>query len=680
MGSNTPIAGDFCMDQHTTKVINRLRSGPYDATAFKRIREELTLSREQLVAQRQQKTLAEMVDLLASWARSATDGAVASRALYEAASIAEVELKTEERAAQLYALSLESDCFNYDALDRLEQLLMAQKQYRRLETALEGQGKALLQAGEPTSAVRARVFRSLGKLRVDTANNIDGAIEAFERVLDAEPELSDVRYLAGLYESRRKPGDAARSADLYFTLGDITEGPERVAILEKSLALSPTHDGALALLEKTIEPREQGRRLQGLWAAYVEKAPPGPSSDARRRLLAQAYCEEGRYPEALAYLDELVKKGDSQAQRLYGEISAMTGGAAQGRASSGPVPASSRPSTKPPRGRVAKNPKKTLVGYKVSDLSGNVAPPLGAVPISNFPMPPVGMKSPPPPSPPPPSPPPPPVPGGRASGVTDDSSSYEPVSTGQVVFVDEEDEFQLRKKFPVKWITMVVIAIGAIVSALLLWPQAKKPTEPGQSEAAAGSSIAAPVTGQAGSAVAAPPPAPLKDIPKTAAAGSPAPSGADGAEAQTAVGTAEKTAQEAPPAKQIVEEQSPAAKKTGKGASPSVVVTLDEKSAKYMGGKIDKKLVLKALDKKIPDLERCYTKALAKKPRLKGSLSYGWTVKKTGQMVSLQKLKSTITDNSINSCVMATLKKTTFPKPKAKTAQLRMAWTFAREQ
>lgn len=682
------------MDPQTRKVISRLRSGPYDITALNRIRDELTPVRDRLIAEGQRKTLAEIVDLVAAWARAATDKPVASRAFYEAAHIAEIELKTDERAVQLYTLSLEQDRLNNDALDRLEPLLVKQKQYRRLETVLEAQTKALTDVKDISPAARARVFRSLGKIRAENTNNIDGAIAAYESVLDTEPEKTDVRELAGLYVLRGKPGDAAHAAELYFTVGDITEGIDKISVLEKVLDLVPTHDGALTLLEQIIPQEEQGQRLHTLWATYIEKAPSGPNNDARRRMLAQAYGERGRYQEALAYIAELVRKRDEAAQKIHVDLSAKmsledkarSSGSAKAQVQSAPEVTSSIPPD------ISNLPvtKKTLVGYKMSELADG-PPPAGALLIPESPDVPGASDW--------RNSPPPPLPSQKAPAVRHATDITEPLDERNLEEylpnVDDEEPVYPRRKLPVKWLAAagtVVVVIGAGVA---LWPSTNEVSKTSPTSSAATASA------PTGAAVTAPIPT-TQTAPTQQAIAKERTTAVENKDETAAAKTKEKSATEQSasttqePSK-MAEPGKPAAKsdtnaqatETGEAAVPQksiknaaskVSVKLVVDSAKYKGGKIDKKQVIQALEEKTPEFERCYSKALTKKPRLKGRLAYSWTVKKNGKIGSIQKLRSTITDANLNKCAMATIRKITYPKPKNQVAKIQMAWAFSRSQ
>ena len=652
------------MDSQTIKLISRLRSGPYDATALSRIREELVVVREQLAAKQERKTLTNLAELLEAWAKSTADRGAASLALYDAAQIAELDLKDDARAAQLYSASLELNAFNKESLDRLEPLLRRNGQYQQLDALLNFQLKALTDAGASGSSEYVQLLRSLAKLRSQDTGNTDGAIQAYEAALDIEPDLTDVTELASLYVSRGNQGDAARAADLYYTLGDILEEPDRIPMLEKALDLVPNHEGALALLEKTAPGADPAGtfKLKNRWIKYLELVPSGPDSDARRRSLAQAYAVEGRYEEALACITEQVKNNDEAARKIYVEIRSktnlaeMTGADSSTGGAAGPVRAA---------GGRAVQPKKTLVGYRVPDLAGledmaprsagkaPVPPPLPAAgvspplpgPVDFQPLAPTGPRM-------QPAEPAQPM-QHAAAAMAQAETAAQPISLRQDLELD--DETALRKKFPVKWLiggAVLVIVIGAI---LAFKPQIQKlvgSMKSGGATTAAGAQ-------KPGTAAkpAVPPRAPAPVPPKPsdqAAANAPA------APADT----------QTPPAATGEEAKAP-----GSGLS----VLLITAKAKYRGGKLDKEKVVKTLEEKIPDLEKCYSNALKRKPKLKGELTYSWTVNLAGRVSGIRKQRaSTISNTAMITCATTVIRNTRFPKPKRGSATVQMPIAFSR--
>ncbi|HEX4354467.1 MAG TPA: AgmX/PglI C-terminal domain-containing protein, partial [Polyangiales bacterium] len=198
------------MEPLTLELFRCLQSEPYDESGLSQIRSLLSKQRGLARAKRNLSTLADLIPLLEDWASAAGPGRVASDALLEAADIAEKELGKHDLAT-------------------------------RLRTS------AAAQSGGDRSINSAAAYIALARRRSD-AGDIDGAIDAYEHALSLEAELATVRQLADLFAKRAAPGDAAQSADLYFTLADVLGNPDGIAMLERAVAQQPGHRAASDLL------------------------------------------------------------------------------------------------------------------------------------------------------------------------------------------------------------------------------------------------------------------------------------------------------------------------------------------------------------------------------------------------------------------------------------------------
>ncbi len=304
------------MDSQTLELIRILQAGPYDNAAFQRIRQLLPDARNWLAASGDRETLADVTELLQEWARNAVDPAAASLALYESGELADQMLGDPERAARMFAQSVAANPRNLKAMQRAESALVHLGQFVQLEAMLSEQALALAALPEAEPEVRAAVFRALGSVQAEQTGNVDGAIGAFEQVLDAEPDVTVIAALAQLYTGRNRDDDARRAADLYCALGEVSDGAESVAYLEHALNLAPDHEQALDELEALVPEAERPARLGGRWTAFIAAAPDGPGTDARRKALAQAFMEEERYAEALQWISPAAARGDAAAMSI----------------------------------------------------------------------------------------------------------------------------------------------------------------------------------------------------------------------------------------------------------------------------------------------------------------------------------------------------------------------------
>jgi hypothetical protein len=367
------------MDPQTQKLIRRLQSGPYDATALDRIREELAMQREQLATSNDRETLRDVAALLDTWAQSARDNAVASVAYFEAGSIYEIELNAFEIAAQRYASSLSLNAANMETFRRLVPMLRKREAYDRLEAIIGEQARVLATADTVDPAIRLEVLREIAKMSADKTGNLDNAIQSYEDIVNLEPDLSDVIELARLRSNRGQSGDIERAADLYYTAGDVTGEPDGIEMVSKALDLNPSHADALALLERWIPQKEQAPKLRYRWAAFLEKAQPGPASDARRRALALAYETTGEYQKGLDCIAPLLKQGDAEAKEIHIKLRARLD-----LANKAPQPPSPAQPETVEKSSDKRSFKKTMLGYKVDATTPQPAKPLVATrqPIS----------------------------------------------------------------------------------------------------------------------------------------------------------------------------------------------------------------------------------------------------------------------------------------------------------
>jgi tetratricopeptide (TPR) repeat protein len=201
------------MDEGTLELLRCLQAGPYDESSWKQIRGLLRTQRRLIRAQQDASTLADLVQLLESWAQACDDPRIAAEALREAAEIAERELTNPALAADL----------------------------RRRAVAVSHAGDKPRAGTNPHAALAQRKL---------TAGDLDGAIEGYERALNVEPDMEIVGRLAELYAQRGADGDAQQAADLYFTLGDVLGNPAGIPQLEQALAQVPDHAQARALLNE----------------------------------------------------------------------------------------------------------------------------------------------------------------------------------------------------------------------------------------------------------------------------------------------------------------------------------------------------------------------------------------------------------------------------------------------
>jgi tetratricopeptide (TPR) repeat protein len=260
------------MDPLTLELFRCLQSEPYDESGLQRIRGLLSKQRRALAAQRDVAMLGEIVHLLEDWALAAADARVGVRALQDAASIAERELKDSALAARLRASGRTAiaAASGREAISaaRAREAVPAARAARAAPGARDMNPALQARSVKPANVERAPEPQLSGAAahvaqarKCQTAGDIDGAIEGYEQALNAEAELATVRQLADLFAQRAGAGDAQQAADLYCTLGELLGNPEGVAMLERALAQCPEHTAAKALLAAyTGAPKPAQRR------------------------------------------------------------------------------------------------------------------------------------------------------------------------------------------------------------------------------------------------------------------------------------------------------------------------------------------------------------------------------------------------------------------------------------
>jgi len=503
------------MDSQTLELFRCLQSGPYDETGLERIRRLLQTQRRLLRMKNDTATLAEIIELMQGWAEATPEPRLATLAMLEASDIAERELRQPERAAQLRA-------------------------------------EASADADERDAAQKAEHFAALGARRGE-AGDLDGAIEAYERALDAAADVEIIYALADLYTQRARSGDAEQAADLYCTLGDVLGNPEGILMLERALALAPKH----------VEARK-------LFDSYV----------------AAQYPSAGKVPPPLA-------------------------ASARSPAAAGPPPYTPRrqPNQPPP----AASGWSSLPPIVVEDAAQR--PKRGAR---------------------------------RLLIGTALAASAAAVAVVLAIYTGKLDTNQLG-------VNQVLVAVG--IAHAPAPPVVALPTPP----VAAGVSL----------------PAPEPSMANTATAGSTAATGTVPTPAPTASAATDTNI--APEASAVPNQQAESA--TPKAAAqtavaPEVHALFDQVSVR--GGKLNDQQLSAAIDKATPKLERCYAEALKDKPKTKGKLTFGWTVRTNGKATSVKELSGSIKDHELSRCTAQVIEGTHFPKPHKQAAQIKLPLEYRR--
>jgi outer membrane biosynthesis protein TonB len=138
----------------------------------------------------------------------------------------------------------------------------------------------------------------------------------------------------------------------------------------------------------------------------------------------------------------------------------------------------------------------------------------------------------------------------------------------------------------------------------------------------------------------------------------------------------EPSAAAEPVAETAAAEQAPEIEQAEQPERPQGDVRLVLSQMRTSGGKLSKRDVSSSLRKQLPQIERCYERALRKRPQLEGRTVFSFTVNRRGAVQKVTRVSSTLGDRAVYRCSAAAIKKTRFPKPKRKPATVRLPLAY----
>ncbi|MDD9971372.1 MAG: AgmX/PglI C-terminal domain-containing protein [Myxococcales bacterium] len=267
------------MDARIGNVVRLLQAGPYEERTLRRIRAALAGLRghSELVAETPNLTV-----LLDDFAESSADPTTAAGAYLAAADLCEGAGQHDQLVERL-VLAMGIDPRNTTAPRRLRKALNKPADTDRLTSLLALRAQTLAERDPMESNVTADAFSDLARAR-ESAGDLDGAIEGYDRALDIEPSVGVVESLAALHARRRGEGDAEQAADLYCMLCDVVAPGAVETQLKRALSLVPGH-------------AEATERLNALRA---EAAAAGDTAvvEAPPELVAQSALSAAQAPES----------------------------------------------------------------------------------------------------------------------------------------------------------------------------------------------------------------------------------------------------------------------------------------------------------------------------------------------------------------------------------------------
>lgn len=453
---------------------------------------------------------------------------------------------------------------------------------------------------------------------------LDEAIAAWEDFLEADPNQATVQHLAELYTRRGGDGDLEQAADLYCMLGELMGNPAGLGMVQQALQLSPDHADAQALLERyTAEIRAS--------VPTVTLNVPAPVENSSRTRHATLSGMVTPAPPPLS-------AAEPPATPALG-VAALAPPPAIG-ASAGGAPAP------PLRAAVQSFPALGSAAYQ--------APPPLPAPVQLAPAPPpLPLKS---------------APTSRApvmllqipANPSGSSLRVMPASSLSPVVIDEAgaqaDPPPPRRK---RGWAFGGLALAATATALVFLYVRSREQSPASASASTG-----PVRHEAHSPASAPgKPEPTVPAAQPAPPAAAAPAAAVPAQAET------------PAAAEQVGPPLPAAVENAPAKTPAVQALLEQASLR--GGALNQQLLAATLDKLNAKLVACYEQALTQKPRLKGRIILGWTVKTNGRVANVKSIAgTTIKDQALIDCTSQAIDGARFPKPRKQPAKIKLPFQY----
>jgi hypothetical protein len=100
--------------------------------------------------------------------------------------------------------------------------------------------------------------------------------------------------------------------------------------------------------------------------------------------------------------------------------------------------------------------------------------------------------------------------------------------------------------------------------------------------------------------------------------------------------------------------------------------------AQVRGGIVSEAVLLAALTKAEPELLACYEKALEQKPKLKGRVIYGFTVRTNGHATNAKRVGGTLHEPGMISCTLKALENARFGKKRKQASQIKLPIQYKR--
>ncbi len=236
----------------------------------------------------------------------------------EMAKLAAERLDRGTDALRLYKMVLAEDPKSASALDALERQAERDKDYKTVAEVLEKRAEHA-----PDAAAKLTVLQKLGAIYADRLNDHEGAMRAWQRVLDLSP--GHAKALRVLRDSHLAMGDYDGLERLYAKFEDwegLVEVLSGAADKTQDLALKlDLSFRAAGIFEQKLEAPDRAFR------AYERVLSARPDDDRAAQALVPIYEKEEKWSRLPALYEVLLghSKDDEASRVLLGKLAKVTG-------------------------------------------------------------------------------------------------------------------------------------------------------------------------------------------------------------------------------------------------------------------------------------------------------------------------------------------------------------------
>jgi Tfp pilus assembly protein PilF len=241
------------MNARTAQFIRRMQWTPRSSNGVAHLVTLVTAERQRLIQEGDGESLLLLMQSVVSWADGAAPR-VQIRVLLEVAEVLGTEFGHTHGPEEMYQRALALAPGDFSITDRARALFEKMNRLPCADAVFLSQACVLDAFSGAQVGLRAKAWRRLGTLRAD-AGDMEGAVSAFDKALDIQPEVETLLALASALERRAARGDASDAAELYAVVADQVPEDQAHGYRKKVLVLEAKHEAELkAEAQKSAPP------------------------------------------------------------------------------------------------------------------------------------------------------------------------------------------------------------------------------------------------------------------------------------------------------------------------------------------------------------------------------------------------------------------------------------------